>query len=155
VLAFGVVLVAVGVLLAVVEAHLSTGGLLGGVAAVALIGGATLSLAGAGAGLPLTLVLVALIAVASTGGLTVLRRTLRSVRRQRPRVGVEAMVGHQGVLRVDGVADRVFIDGALWRAQRDPLGEPSAWHDGDHVVVERVNGLTLYVRRAEEWELES
>jgi membrane protein implicated in regulation of membrane protease activity len=26
---------------------------------------------------------------------------------------------------------------------------------GDHVVVERVSGLTLSVRRAEEWELET
>jgi membrane protein implicated in regulation of membrane protease activity len=26
-------------------------------------------------------------------------------------------------------------------------------HDGDRVVVERVSGLTLGVRKAEEWEL--
>ena len=46
---------------------------------------------------------------------------------------------------------QVFVDGALWRAR------PSLSDDlrvGDHVVVERVNGLVLCVRRAEEWELE-
>ena len=29
----------------------------------------------------------------------------------------------------------------------------SALREGERVVVERVNGLTLRVRRAEEWEL--
>ncbi len=29
----------------------------------------------------------------------------------------------------------------------------AALHEGDSVVVERVSGLTLSVRRAEEWEL--
>jgi membrane-bound serine protease (ClpP class) len=49
---------------------------------------------------------------------------------------------------------QVFIDGALWRARRrwaESDGEPL--QEGDLVVVERVNGLTLSVRRAEEWEL--
>ena len=48
----------------------------------------------------------------------------------------------------------ILVDGALWRAR-------PCWEDdgplrvGDHVVVERVKGLTLSVRRAEEWELET
>jgi membrane protein implicated in regulation of membrane protease activity len=49
----------------------------------------------------------------------------------------------------------VFVDGALWRARRS-WGEPDdavPLHDGDRVVVERVDGLTLSVRAAEEWEL--
>ena len=46
---------------------------------------------------------------------------------------------------------QVFIDGALWRAR------PCLEDDlvvGDPVVVERVNGLVLSVRRAEEWEVD-
>ena len=49
---------------------------------------------------------------------------------------------------------RVFVDGALWHARRgwgdDEHGE---LHAGDRVVVEQLNGLTLRVRAAEEWEL--
>ena len=33
------------------------------------------------------------------------------------------------------------------------LAGSEALEEGDRVVVERVNGLTLSVRRAEEWEL--
>jgi membrane-bound serine protease (ClpP class) len=51
-------------------------------------------------------------------------------------------------------AGQVFVDGALWRARQDwaPADEADL-HEGDPVVVERVNGLTLSVRRAEDWEL--
>jgi membrane protein implicated in regulation of membrane protease activity len=49
---------------------------------------------------------------------------------------------------------RVFVDGALWRAEPDwQHEEDTALHEGDRVVVQRVHGLTLCVRKAEEWEL--
>jgi membrane protein implicated in regulation of membrane protease activity len=48
---------------------------------------------------------------------------------------------------------QVFVDGALWRA-RPCLDGGETLREGDAVVVERVQGLTLSVRRAEEWELE-
>jgi membrane protein implicated in regulation of membrane protease activity len=49
---------------------------------------------------------------------------------------------------------QVFVDGALWRAQHGwaEMGAGTL-REGDPVVVERVDGLTLRVRRAEEWEL--
>jgi membrane protein implicated in regulation of membrane protease activity len=47
----------------------------------------------------------------------------------------------------------VFLDGSLWRAEPDPLHHETELQDGDRVVVERINGLTLRVRKAEEWEL--
>ncbi|HZL06087.1 MAG TPA: NfeD family protein, partial [Coriobacteriia bacterium] len=90
---------------------------------------------------------------ASASGLLVLGRSVVSVRSRRPRAGAEAMVGHVGVLRVRDAAARVFVDGGLWRAQPSLFEEEGALHDGDRVVVERVNGLTLGVRKAEEWEL--
>jgi membrane-bound serine protease (ClpP class) len=152
-LALGVVLVVVAVVLVLAEAHLSTGGLIGGAAAVALTVGVVALLAGANAGLPAVLVVAAVVGLASLMGLMMLRRSLRSVRRLRPRAGVEAMVGHLGVLRVNDSDSQVFVDGGLWRAQPSPLEEAHALHDGDQVVVERVNGLTLHVRKAEEWEL--
>jgi membrane protein implicated in regulation of membrane protease activity len=71
------------------------------------------------------------------------------------RAGAEGLCGRIGVVRAwDEPAGQVFVDGALWRARLDwspPDGE--ALHEGDAVVVERVSGLTLCVRRADEWEL--
>jgi membrane protein implicated in regulation of membrane protease activity len=51
-------------------------------------------------------------------------------------------------------AGQVFVDGALWRARHDWAGlDGAALREGDPVVVENVSGLTLSVRRAEDWEL--
>jgi membrane-bound serine protease (ClpP class) len=152
-IALGVVLVVLAVALLAAEAHLSTGGLIGLAAVVALISGVILLLASTSAGWLVVLLAVGVVGVASLGGLAILRRSVRSVRRLRPRTGVEAMVGHVGVLRVDDAQNRVFVDGGLWRALPSPLEEAHVWHDGDQVVVEHVNGLTLHVRKAEEWEL--
>jgi membrane-bound ClpP family serine protease len=153
VLAIGLVLVLVAVVLVLAEAHLTTGGVIAGVAVLALVSGITLLLIGAGAGLLAVLAVGAGAFAASFAGLLVIGRSLRSARRLRPRSGIEAMVGHVGVVRVRDSAARVFIDGGLWRAQPSLLDESGALHDGDRVVVERVNGLTLGVRKAEEWEL--
>jgi membrane protein implicated in regulation of membrane protease activity len=61
-----------------------------------------------------------------------------------------SLVGRIGVARAP---DCVFVDGALWRARQwDLEGEPPLQR-GDAVVVENVNGLTLTVRAAEEWEV--
>jgi membrane-bound serine protease (ClpP class) len=49
---------------------------------------------------------------------------------------------------------QVFVDGALWRA-RPSWDDADGLREGDQIVVERVQGLTLSVRRAEEWELET
>lgn len=151
--AVGLVLVVVAIVLVFAEAHLTTGGLVAGGALVALVCGVVLLLIGAGAGLLAVLVVAGGACAGSVGGLVLLGRGLRSVRRLRPRSGTEAMVGHVGVLRMGDSAAGVFVDGGLWRAQPSPLEEGSAWHDGDRVVIERVNGLTLGVRKAEEWEL--
>jgi membrane-bound serine protease (ClpP class) len=48
---------------------------------------------------------------------------------------------------------QVFLDGALWRARLWSPEEDSVLERGDPIVVERVDGLTLTVRRAEDWEV--
>ena len=53
-----------------------------------------------------------------------------------------------------GEGGQVFVDGALWRARRNWPDDPEEISAGDAVVVERVSGLTLGVRRAEQWEEE-
>jgi membrane protein implicated in regulation of membrane protease activity len=153
VLAIGSVMVVVAVVLILAEAHLTTGGLIASVALVAFVGGVTLLLVGAGAGLLAVLAVVGGVLAVSLAVLLAVGRRLQSVRSLRPRSGTEAMVGHVGVVRVGDSVARVFVDGGLWRAQPSLLEAGSALHDGDRVVVERVTGLTLGVRKAEEWEL--
>jgi membrane protein implicated in regulation of membrane protease activity len=60
------------------------------------------------------------------------------------------LVGRLGVARDK---DCVFVDGALWRARLWELEGEQPLERGDPIVVERVNGLTLTVRPAEEWEV--
>jgi membrane-bound serine protease (ClpP class) len=152
--ALGIALLVVALVLLLAEAHLSTGGLIGAGAGVAVVAGATLLLLAAGTGAAVVLV-VALCTAAAVASLLLLarHRILRPIR-ARPRTGREALVGHVGVVRSSsGAAAHVFVDGSLWRAEPSPLHEQAALHDGDRVVIERVNGLTLRVRKAEEWEL--
>jgi membrane-bound serine protease (ClpP class) len=47
---------------------------------------------------------------------------------------------------------QVFVDGALWRARPSWPDSDDRLTAGDRIVVEGVSGLTLAVRRAEEWE---
>ncbi len=149
-----IVLILVGVALLVAEAHLPSGAL-GAGGAVAVTAGAALALGGAGAGVGLVIVgMVAAAAVAATWVAFVARTALRT-RRRRVSSGREALSGAHGVVRSwadDG--GQVLVDGALWRARPNPLDPPEApLHAGEEVVVEHVRGLTLTVRRAEEWEV--
>ena len=150
----GAVLLMIGALLVLVEAHVPTGGVVGGAAIVAVVGGAALMLVAAGAPAVVALVLAGLAATAAGVGLVLGGRRLMRDRRVRPRTGAEALVGHVGVLRSPPAPQvRVFVDGALWRAEPDWQHGEAELHEGDRVVVERVHGLTLCVRKAEEWEL--
>ena len=152
-LALGVVFVVLAMLLILVEAHVMSGGLIGVGAALALIAGLALLLGAAGAGLLPVLAVSAGLGAASASGVLVLARSARSNRRLRPRSGTAAIVGHTGVIRLTSSGAQVYLDGGLWRAEPSPLEEENVLHDGDRVVVEHVNGLTLYVRKAEELEL--
>ena len=148
----GVALVIVGAALLVAEAHVP-GGVLGVFGGVALATGLALAVAGAGAGIALVIASV-LAAGAVTGlWLAVATRKALATRRLRISSGSEALSGRCGVVRTwDAGAGQVFVDGALWRARNSWPDEEPELGVGDTVVVERVNGLTLGVRRAEEWE---
>jgi membrane-bound ClpP family serine protease len=148
----GVALVLVGAALLVAEAHVP-GGVLGAAGAIALAAGAALAIAGAGAGLALAL--LAVVAVLAVAGVWVAIAASKSlaVRRLRAASGREALSGRAGVVRSwAGDAGQVFVDGALWRARRSWADDEEDLGAGDAVVVERVSGLTLAVRRAEDWE---
>jgi membrane-bound ClpP family serine protease len=148
----GVVLVVVGAALLVAEAHVP-GGVLGAVGGVTLALGAALAIAGAGAGAAIVIGVV-LGTMAVTGlWLALATRKALEARRLRSASGREALAGRCGVVRSWQNGDgQVFVDGALWRARPSWPDSEDQLTPGDAVVVERVNGLTLAVRRAEEWE---
>jgi membrane protein implicated in regulation of membrane protease activity len=149
----GVALVIVGAALLVAEAHVP-GGVLGVFGGVALATGLALAVAGAGAGI--AIVIASVLAAGAVAGLwlAVATRKALATRRLRISAGSEALSGRRGVVRSwTGKTGQVLVDGALWRARNSwPDEEESEFGVGDTVVVERVNGLTLGVRRAEEWE---
>src|SRR2546423_4841232 len=150
----GAVLLMIGALLVLVEAHVPTGGVIGGAAILAVVGGAAMMLVAAGAPGIAVLVLAVLAAAAAATGLVLGGRRLMRDRRLRPRTGAEALVGHVGVLRrAPDPEARVFVDGALWRAEPDWQHDDAQLPAGDRAVVGRVPGLTLGVRKAEDWEL--
>lgn len=148
----GLVSLGIAVVLLLVEAHLSTGGLIGAVAVMALVSGVALLLIGATAGVLAVLAVSVGAGVASVGGLVLLIRSIGPASRGPARSGSQTIVGRVGVMRAGDPVALVFVDGGLWRAQPSPL-EQTALHDGDPVVIEHVNGLTLFVRKAEELEL--
>jgi membrane-bound serine protease (ClpP class) len=150
----GIVLIVVAFVLLLAEAHISTGGMIAAAASVAAIGGIALLLTAAGAGAVIVAVVALCVAVASGSLLVAARRRILRPLLARPRTGREALVGRFGVVRMNGSPQpEVFVNGALWRAELDGGHHETELSDGERVVVERVNGLTLRVRKAEEWEL--
>jgi membrane protein implicated in regulation of membrane protease activity len=71
------------------------------------------------------------------------------------RGGAQGLIGRVGEVRAaPAPLGKVFLDGALWKARLwCPEDEEAKLECGDPIVVERVDGLTLTVRRAEDWEL--
>jgi membrane-bound ClpP family serine protease len=148
----GLALVLVGAALLVVEAHVA-GGVIGVFGGMALAAGAAFLIGGAGGGI--ALVVAAMVgAVAVTGAwIAIATRKSLTARRRRIASGIEALSGHTGVVRSwNGDGGQVFVDGALWRARLSPMENGDGLDAGDAIVVERVSGLTLAVRKAEEWE---
>jgi membrane-bound ClpP family serine protease len=148
----GVALVLVGVALLVAEAHVPSGAL-GAAGGIALAVGAALAISAAGAGAALVVAaVVASLGVAAAWLLIAARKSF-ATRRLRAASGREALSGRTGVVRSwNGDGGQVFVDGALWRARRSWDDGSEELGAGDAVVVEQVRGLTLGVRRAEEWE---
>jgi membrane protein implicated in regulation of membrane protease activity len=130
-----------------------THGAFGSAAALAVAGGIALVVEGAGFGTGVAVALgLAAGAVAAVYAWIVVRKAL-AVSRRRVRSGAEGLIGRVGEVRAaPAPLGQVFLDGALWRA-RVWSGDEDSLERGDPIVVERVDGLTLTVRRAEEWEV--
>lgn len=151
-IAVGVALVLVGAALLVAEAHL-TAGVLGAAGAVSVALGVALAIAGAGGGLAVVLAAGVGAAAVTSLWLVVATRKALATQTLRLRAGPEALAGRVGVVRRwSGDGGQVLVDGALWRARPSWVDEDASLREGDPVVVERVSGLTLAVRKAEDWE---
>jgi membrane-bound ClpP family serine protease len=154
--ALGISLLIIGAVVVVAEAHVQSLGLLGGPGVILLGVGTVLAVSGLGGGLIAGVVTALILTAAVAGGLMLSLRKGMAVRRRRIRTGAEGMIGHVGVVQSwMEPTGKVLVDGALWHARRSMCDddEDVIIHQGDHVVVERLNGLTLSVRPAEDWEL--
>jgi membrane-bound ClpP family serine protease len=153
-IALGFALLVMGAVLVVAEAHVP-GGILGAAGGLALIAGGIIVIAALGGGAALAVPVGLGLGAAAGGWALLVTRKAIDVRRTRVRAGSEGLCGQIGVVRHwNDPAGQVFVDGALWRARNDSADvDDEALHEGDPVVVERVSGLTLSVRRAEDWEL--
>lgn len=153
--AIGITLLVVGAVLIAVEAHVPRLGALGGPGVIALAAGALLAVGGLGGGFAVGLTVALVLAFMGVGILAVTLRKGISVRRRSIRAGPEGLVGQLGIVRRwQEPAGKVLVDGCLWQARRSWGDEEEAEiHEGDPVVIERLDGLTLAVRRAEDWEL--
>jgi membrane-bound ClpP family serine protease len=151
---FGIVLLLLGTALAVAEAHVPSHGAFGSAAALALAGGIALVATGAGLSTAIALALgLAAGAVTAVYAWIVVRKAF-AVSRRAVRSGAEGLVGRVGEVRAaPAPLGQVYLDGALWRARLWAGDEDAVLQRGDPIVVERVDGLTLTVRRAEEWEV--
>jgi membrane-bound serine protease (ClpP class) len=149
----GFALLLAGAALVIAEAHVP-GGVLGVLGGVALILGGVIVIAALGGGAAVAVPVGIGLGVITGGWTVVVARKAAVARRARVQAGAEGLCGHIGVVRRwDEPSGQVFVDGALWRARHEWPSNEDALHEGDPVVVERVSGLTLCVRRADEWEL--
>jgi membrane-bound ClpP family serine protease len=144
-----VALVVIGASLVIVEAHVASYGLLGLCGVAAFATAAVLAAEQAGGSLAVALALVLPAAIVMSALLAVAAGKSLALRRRRPKTGAEGLVGRLGVVRNGDV----IVSGERWRARRSWAEDDLALHEGDQVVVEQVQGLTLSVRRAEEWEV--
>jgi len=153
--ALGVSLLVLGAIVITVEAHVPTLGILGAPGVIALGAGAILAVSGAGGGIALGIVAALLLVLVGGGAVALWARKGLAVRRRRITTGPEHLIGHVGVVRSWAEpSGTVLVDGALWRARRSWIEEEAGkLSEGDPVVVDRLDGLTLSVRRAEDWEL--
>jgi membrane-bound ClpP family serine protease len=149
----GTALICVGAGLLIAEAHVPSYGALGLAGVLCVVAGTALAVEGSGGGTVLIVAVAAIVALAALALVAIIARATLAAARPRALTGAEGLIGHVGVVRsAPAPLGQVFIDGALWRVK--PC-LPDELEVGDAVVVERVQGLVLSVRRAEEWELES
>jgi membrane-bound serine protease (ClpP class) len=149
-----VVLMIAGALLLVAEAHVASYGVLGVAGVLSLVGGVVLAVSASGGSVAVALAFAIPVALAAVALMVLAGRKALALRRRRPQGGSTGLIGRVGVVRrAPAPVGAVLVEGELWRARNSWMDGESALREGEHVVVEQVHGLTLAVRRAEEWEV--
>jgi membrane-bound serine protease (ClpP class) len=152
--ALSVALMITGALLLVAEAHVASYGVLGVAGVLALVGGIVAGVSAAGGSVAVAVAFAIPVALVAVAWLVVAGRKALAVRRRRPKGGAAGLIGCVGVIRrAPSPLGDVLVEGELWRARTSWADGEPALREGEHVVVEQVHGLTLAVRRAEEWEV--
>lgn len=150
----GVAGVLAGLILLVVEAHVTTAGVLGVAGVCATAGGIGLILGASGAPLWVTIPVAVLLAIAGLIAMLVIAREVFVAGKRELQTGPSALIGRKAVVGSwSGDEGQVSVDGALWRAElaygwQDPLPAP-----GDKVIVAELDGLSVTVRRPTAWEV--
>jgi membrane-bound serine protease (ClpP class) len=149
-----IALLVAGAALLIAEAHVVSYGVLGTAGIAALVTAGVMAVEAAGGSVVLALALVVPVAAGLLALMFVAGRKSLEVGRRRPRGGAMGLIGRIGVVRrgLTPIGD-VLVDGELWRARRSWADGEPALREGEYVVVEQLDGLTLSVRRAEEWEV--
>ena len=140
----GVLLVLLGVVLFILEATVTSYGLLamGGVASM-ILGGLMLMKTDAPFLKISWSVILPVVTLAAGLSLFVVGMGIRAMRRQ-PTTGSEGMVGLVGVAKTALAPEgKILVHGELWDAISEQALQP-----GDHAEVTRVNGLKLHVKPA-------
>ena len=151
----GVGLMLFGVVLVVAEAHVPAHGAIAAGAAAALTAGVVLTLSAAGAAAAAVIAAGVTVALSGLAVAWLLAAKAIAAHRTAVRSGPRALAGRVATVRTaPAPVGRVQLDGALWRARIwEPDEERAPLAEGSAVIVESIEGLTLTVRPAEEWEV--
>lgn len=151
----GLLLVLAGLVLLVIEAHITAFGAFGTAGVVASATGVGLIVVGAGAPVAVAISTAIVLAILGALILVFVGRKVMASRRQEVKSGPERLVGIHAVVR-DWTGDDGWVaaDGALWSANTSFGWEDPPPQTGDVVIVNQLDGLTLSIRRPHAWEME-
>lgn len=142
----GILLIVLALALLVAEAHIVSHGVLGLSGTIALAAGGLLLFNQDGGGFGVSAPLVIFIAALFAGFILFVVGKAVQARHKEVHTGWEELVGEIGEVRVElNPVGQIFAHGALWRARSADDTEIGV---GARVVVDKVEGLTLIVRRA-------
>lgn len=152
----GAIVILVSLLAVVVEAHLSTVGVLGLAGVLGIGAGAGMIMAGSGLSLVVTIPIAVALAAIGTVGLALIAGEVVLARRQPVRVGPSALVGKKATVQSwddDQDEGMVAADGTLWRATPAYTWEDPPPTKGQTVIIDELDGLTVSIRRPTPWEV--
>lgn len=150
----GAIVVLIGLAVLVVEAHSPTGGVAGIGGVLAAAAGVGLVLAGSGVTLFVTVPVSVLLALAGLIATLMIVGEVAVARRRPLQAGPDTLAGTTATIRSwSGDSGQVAADGTLWSARLSFGWEDPAPRVGEVVVIDRLDGLNVTIRRPTPWEV--